>query len=140
MRGEALAAKIERLSIPEPNTGCHLWLGSLNAKGYGTARGTLVHRLVFVESYGPVPHGLEINHRCRIRCCVNPLHLEAISHVENIAFGKRHRARCKRGHAFEGENLYIYPPSSPQAGIRRCATCIAALERKRARRQLARSG
>jgi len=142
MRGESLVAKLERLTIPEPNTGCLLWLGSMNYKGYGTLRGSLAHRVFYADAHGPIPPGLEINHRCQQRSCVNVTHLEAVTHTANIAYSVVKRTHCKRGHELSGDNLFVYPSTSPQAGARRCWACwdLAAevdLERKRARRHLA---
>lgn len=139
---ESLADKLERLSIPEPNTGCTLWLGAVNTKGYGALNSTLAHRVAYAEAFGPIPDGMEVNHRCRTRCCVNPAHLEAVTHRQNIDYGVAMRVRCRRGHPFEGDNVYVYPTGTPQAGVRRCRACYQAAaradsERKRARRRMA---
>lgn len=76
---EGLAAR----ASPEPNTGCWLWCGSADTAGYGridTVRGSKsryvgVHRLSWEASYGPIPEGLHVLHRCDQPACMNPAHL-----------------------------------------------------------------
>lgn len=74
-------------------TGCWRWLGHCLSSGYGRvgARGILAHRLAYEELVGPIPDGLEIDHLCRNRGCVNPAHLEPVTHVENLR--RAHLAR-----------------------------------------------
>src|SRR5262249_28130164 len=63
--------------MPEPNSGCWLWTGTLR-NGYGSFdmrhRGAGVlyaHRFVYETLVGPIPEGLQIDHLCRVRCCCN---------------------------------------------------------------------
>jgi len=69
-------------------TGCWNWLGYINPDGYGwtkvKGRAMFAHRFHYEEVKGPVPEGLELDHLCRNGACVNPDHLEAVSHTENI--------------------------------------------------------
>lgn len=95
---------------PEPNTGCWLWDSALNKKGYGVFKvggrqGRLLsaHRFSYEMHKGPMAEGLETDHLCRVRCCVNPDHLEAVTNTVNMARAKVHRATCKRGHPFTHE-------------------------------------
>ena len=130
---------IDRLfekTIPEPNSGCLLWLGSCNEDGYGSIRiggkrGRMlrVHRVAFEHFIGPIPSGMEIDHKCRVRCCVNPDHLEPVTHQENCCraaaagtYGtnNKRKTHCPRGHPYEGDNLYLAPN-----GNRQCVTCRA---------------
>jgi hypothetical protein len=119
-------------SIPEPTSGCWLWLGIANAKnGYGYAplgrRGCtrLSHRLSYEVFVGPIPPGLHIDHRCSTKLCVNPDHLEAVTQQVNNQ-RQRHSNQfrsvtaCVNGHPFDADNTYLRP-----TGGRACKTCIA---------------
>jgi hypothetical protein len=129
---------------------CWLWTARLNASGYGTfgvngKRSTLVHRWSFENFVGPIPDGLVIDHLCRVRNCVNPDHLEAVTQRENILRGVSRVAmhakqtHCLRGHLLAGDNLRLLA-----SGERACRSCEkiravkqrpAARERMRAKRQ-----
>ena len=72
---------------------CWLWIGAHKDKrgGYGNFWGgdttVYAHRWVYEYFRGPIPKGLQIDHLCRIRTCVNPLHLEIVTQRENIRRG-----------------------------------------------------
>jgi hypothetical protein len=67
---------------------CWEWRGSRNPRGYGkiSNKGKLLgaHRVSYEIHKGQIPDGLEIDHLCRNRWCVNPDHLEAVSHAANL--------------------------------------------------------
>jgi hypothetical protein len=75
-----LAERLEKYSIPEPNSGCLLWFGG-QALGYGllkkegTRKMVKAHRVAWELDNGPVPEGLFVLHRCDTRCCINTDHL-----------------------------------------------------------------
>ena len=76
--------------VPEPNTGCWLWAGEVNNKGYGVvSRGRghrmYAHRLSYSLNIGPIPDGMQVLHRCDTPPCVNPNHLRLGTHRENLA-------------------------------------------------------
>ena len=119
---------IEENSLPEPNTGCWLWERGCTSAGYGVIRidgqNHYAHRLIYQLLVGPIPDGKEIDHKCGLRGCINPAHLEAVTHHENVKRGgAKTRARrpfCGRGHSFEDENAYQRPN-----GQRVCRTCMS---------------
>ena len=111
------------------DNGCWLWAGA-KSRGYGQAiysgRVQYVHRIVYEALKKPVDRGFELDHLCRNRACVNPLHLEPVSHQTNVVRGEapmavklRHsrRTHCKRGHEFTAENTYQRPTG------RECREC-----------------
>lgn len=72
-------------------TPCWIWLGAINDMGYGQfrrdGRGIYAHRASFERRFGPIPDGLELDHLCRVPACMNPDHLEPVSHVTNVRRG-----------------------------------------------------
>lgn len=90
--------------LPEPNSGCWFWMGGLSERHYGViypARGRNVraHRVAYQMTLGPIPDGLVLDHLCRIHCCVNPDHLEAVTQAVNVRRGMA----CKINHPPQGE-------------------------------------
>ena len=76
--------------MPEPNSGCQLWLGSVKRTGYGTVKSKaqgqlLTHRAAWQVAFGPIPHGMHVLHKCDVRSCVNPAHLSLGTNLQNIA-------------------------------------------------------
>ena len=115
---------------------CWLWTAGCNGAGYPKFQEILggvsgahqyAHRLVYTAFKGSIPNGLEIDHLCRVRHCVNPDHLEAVDHRTNILRGNTpmsHNARkthCKNGHPFDLINTHMSP-----IGKRSCRTCRTA--------------
>lgn len=121
--------------MPCPVTGCWLWIGALNHKGYGSharraphSGSQLTHRFTYEIALGALPPGTEIDHRvCRTRSCANPAHLEAVPHRVNVQRGEAKKTHCKHGHELAGDNLM-----ATRTGVR-CRTCANADSRKRKR-------
>jgi hypothetical protein len=90
IRGCSLAERLEFHSMPEPNSGCQLWLGA-TIEGYGVVghEGKIrrAHTLAYELKNGPIPDGLEPDHKCRVRCCINDAHLEPVTRGENVRRG-----------------------------------------------------
>lgn len=103
--------------IPEPNSGCWLWLGSVNHDGYsryaacGYKSG---HRFFYEQAKGKIPAGLQLDHKCRVRCCVNPDHLEVVTcavnnyRSMNVSGVNKRKTHCKYGHEYTIQNTRMY--------------------------------
>jgi hypothetical protein len=103
---------------------CWLWTGARSGAGYGHRRvgGHYVdtHRFAYELLIGPIPAGLELDHLCRIRLCVNINHLEPVTRQVNIQRGisaNGIKTHCLWGHPFDADNTYWYK------GRRICRAC-----------------
>lgn len=119
---------------------CWIWRGALHSAGYGTLGDRYAHRIAYELKVGPIPQGYDIDHLCRVRPCVNPKHLEAVTHRENVLRGESKNAKnarkthCIRGHDISAgsPNTYITP-----SGGRNCRACRAQALRRWRRLQRA---
>lgn len=110
--------------------GCWDWTGALDRGGYGRTwswtKVVAAHRLSYELRVGPIPVGLDLDHLCRNRRCVNPDHLEPVTRRENVLRGEgpsgqaARRTHCPTGHALEGDNLL---PAKLLKGKRECRKC-----------------
>ena len=105
--------------------GCWIWTRLLNGGArYAMHAGQYVHRLHWEAFNGPIPDGYEIDHLCRVRCCVNPAHLEAVTHVVNARRGMRGNmvTHCPKGHEYTKANTWWWS-NGTRAPHRHCKTC-----------------
>jgi hypothetical protein len=113
------------------DNGCWIWKGAKNKAGYGrfefSGRNRYAFHLAYETLVGQIPIGFEPDHLCRNYGCVNPNHLELVTHKVNcqrgnvgIASGALLKARthCPQGHPFDVQNTYINPN-----GSRHCRAC-----------------
>jgi hypothetical protein len=129
----AMQDRVLRHCMPEPNSGCWLWMAHITTCGYGGSSyrraAVYAHRLSYAAFKGAIEGHQEIDHLCRVRDCVNPDHLEAVSHRTNMLRGETlggknvKKSTCPKGHH--------YHQTIERGGVirRRCRTCDN--ERKR---------
>jgi len=111
---------------------CWIWLACTDQHGYGAIKrgppggSRLAHVVGWELARGAVPDGLELDHLCRNPACVNPDHLEAVTHRQNMERGSHAtKTHCIRGHPFDPENTI-----ARRDGSRACRSCKR--DRKRA--------
>src|ERR1700690_1299560 len=130
--------------VPEnrPDLGpCHLWVGYVNGNGYGhfyfghTVPGHIkgnAHRFSYWRKHGDIPAGMDLDHLCRNRSCVNPDHLEAVPRKENLMRGltapaiNAAKTRCPYGHEYANHNLII-----KKDGGRACRICVNEAQKRK---------
>jgi len=107
-----------QVSISE--SGCWIWTGSTQWNGYGSVswKGArrVAHRVSYELLAGPIPKGLQLDHLCRVRGCVNPQHLEPVTNKENV---RRSPLRSKRA-------------TRPPCGEDQCPVCRTHLDQSTA--------
>lgn len=131
-----LRVDFEARYIPEPNSGCWLWIGYAKPAGpskwqarnpYGYYSRKPAHRLAYELHKGPVPEGLVIDHLCRNTLCVNPAHLEAVTTQENTRRGEAQsvingrKTHCIHGHELTPDNTRLKRKGRGHERV--CRTC-----------------
>jgi hypothetical protein len=122
--------------------GCWIWLGARRG-GHGNVYGQFrrekgpkvqAHVWAWENKHGPLPVGHRPDHLCRIKLCVNPIHMEPVTSWENTKRGlaptavNARKTHCIRGHPLSGDNLITRPD-----GHRKCRTCKRRSDRARRR-------
>lgn len=124
---------------------CWLWAGLVHGSGYGIYlvkidgkwRQRKAHRLVYEHEVGEIPQGLVLDHLCRVRLCVNPVHLEAVTIGENLMRGEglqaqnKRKTHCINGHELTEDNVFI---RKTENNSRRCKACSYTTRRKNYRK------
>lgn len=127
-------SKVDRSGGPDA---CWIWNGTLQKGGYGTMclagsgrkRMYIVHRVSYAMHHGSTPEDRVLDHLCRNRQCVNPLHLEPVTIGENVLRGDGVNAValrenvCKRGHELTGDNVKMMTGKNGKPK-RTCRTCF----------------
>lgn len=118
--------------------GCWQWRSPNKTTGYGEFhwhyQRYLAHRFSYQHHIGPIPDGMQIDHLCRNRGCVNPKHLRVVTLAQNVLAGSgitaqnKRKTSCKNGHAYTDANTYKHN------GKRSCRVCKDALSRTYAKR------
>ncbi len=135
----------ERLNSAKRNTnarGCWLWDGVIHGSGYAHFFRKSAHIRAYIELVGLVPEGMELDHLCRNRHCVNPAHLEPVSHLENVLRGigpaavNARRTHCTHGHELAGENLQVTVRGDGRK-MRQCKECNRRWQREHPRKRVA---
>lgn len=131
--------------VPEyaPHLGpCWLWLAHTSSEHYGHfkigGRPTLAHRWAYKTLVGPIPEGLQIDHLCRVRHCVNPEHMEPVTPLVNTRRGETgqknaRKTHCPLDHPYDDKNTRRNP-----RGDRICRQCHREDEQRRRDRALGR--
>lgn len=133
--------QFEKYVMPVTESGCWLWLGYVSENGYGrfSPRWKMAplyaHRISYEIHKGQIPEGLVVDHLCRVRCCVNPDHLEVVSQHKNLQRGNgtskinhQFKTHCKRGHEFTNGSFYL------RGRTRICLICDRARNKEKYRR------
>jgi hypothetical protein len=133
-----LAERIQSLFFEEPVTGCWIWTGRLDKDGYGRlcfgGKESAAYRVSFELYRGPIPHGFEPDHLCRVRFCINPWHMEPVTHKVNLLRGmslqamNARKTECPQGHPYSEENTMLQKVGD--AVWRHCKSCRK-IKRKR---------
>ena len=126
-------SQIEHFSIPEPNSGCWLWIGAMGVRGYGSVkrggRKFRAHRVSFEDYCGPIPAGMFVCHKCDVPSCVNPAHLFLGTHADNMDDMNRKGRGRSRGLPGERNGRAVLTPSVVCA-IRTDTGSLSVLARK----------
>lgn len=138
MRTLPLSDRVQGRYRVDEDSGCWVWTDAVNDRGYGQLgyRGKIVyaHRVSYEAAKGPIPAAMDLDHLCRVPRCINPDHLEAVNHAENIRRGvspvaeNARKTHCVHGHLLSGDNIRWR-----KHGWRNCKTCDRQRSKERRR-------
>lgn len=117
MRAPRVRGDIPERFWPKVESGdrqsCWPWLAALNPHGYGMftidGHNVAAHRVAYQLTRGPIPAGLDLDHLCRVRHCVNPWHLDPVTRWTNLHRSPVHngnKSHCPKGHPYSEANTY----------------------------------
>jgi hypothetical protein len=136
-RSASFWARVDKAGPVWNGTNCWLWLGAKQRAGHGRLRSgegrklILAHVFAYREIVGPIPDELELDHLCRNPACVNPSHLEPVTHQENLRRGSgwagvhARVTHCPQGHPYDEANTRYN-----HRGYRWCKACDRARPRR----------
>ncbi len=109
---------------------CWLYAGAINSDGYGIVfdgkKQLRAHRVMYEHLNGEIPDGMYSDHLCRVRACINPIHIELVDNITNIMRGdapsaqNARKTHCNKGHEFTKETMHVR-----KNGWRICKECHA---------------
>lgn len=145
-RSASLMDRLRFGSIVDEETGCWMWQRAINRRGYPVMNAKWLigensaHRVAYVAANGAIPDGMTVDHLCFRPSCVNPAHLQLLTHSENSARSRKAMSDfCLRGHRFTPENTKWQPDRrNPERGPHRlCRTCKKDYDRMHAQKRAA---
>jgi len=124
-------------------TGCWEWSAAKDRYGYGRfkigRKKVKPHRVAYELVMGSIPEGLQLDHLCRVRHCINPAHLEPVTNTVNSLRGTSPMAvnaaktHCPAGHEYTPENTYLR--AKGWRACRKCRTEASARARQLAKQR-----
>jgi hypothetical protein len=129
---------VANIEKPSGVDGCWLWRGALNGDGYASGLQVPVHRVAYELMVGHIPAGMELDHLCRERACVNPHHLEPVTHAENMRRARelgpmQFKRFCRNGHDMASGYFRTQPGSGRVVPV--CRVCVRLKEQRRRERR-----
>lgn len=123
--------------VDHTENGCWQWTGTITRKGYGLfhdEKMVAAHRWAYLHFVGSIPDGLQVDHLCRNRSCVNVEHMDIVTNRENVIRGNTARgglrSHCDLGHEYTEANTI-----HRRDGQRACRQCARDLKKAWRQRQ-----